>query len=414
MIDQNTILPEKFLRMSEKELEKELLFKNRYTRKWVEMYGSIYQVVDKTCGRFILKQDESNYLVMVSTESFTYDYNDITIDSIKELKKNNSKNILKTWSQDRMENWLRKTALTYYKEEDVDVVYDDDNDLLNLIIHYPEFTVRNSIELEHKLRDVYMKYSFRKGDYGYYLYSIELARTTFEAREIFNNYVFSHCNNNPIKNYSDSFCYGSTDLSRFIGKCKQSDNHPYSYLQSLMLNFEEYLQWESIEGTPYKYIAYLNRYNQSNTSIVSMPYLPTTYKNQAIRLILGSGLVFNHEYKVTDKYEVKFSDSVINSIDELLTRELPLIDRSREYLFERKGNQSVKRNTSLLSSLNSYHNQTSNVVFKGERLKMTICDYDNFINREDVSEKKIHTLILSSIVTELQNHLQNYLITKKL
>lgn len=414
MIGQNTILPEKFLRMSEKELEKELLFKNKYTRKWVEMYGLIYQVVDKTCGRFILKQDGSNYLEMVSTGSFTHDYNDITIDSIKELKKNNSKNILETWSQDRMENWLRKTALTYYEEEDVDIVYDDNNDLLNLIIHYPEFTVRNSIELEHKLRDVYMKYSFHKEDYGYCLYSIKLARTTFEAREIFNNYVFSHCNNDSQRGYSNSFCYGSTDLSRFISKCKQSNNHPYNYLQSLMLNFEEYLQWESIGGTPYKYIADLNKDNQSNTSIASMPYLLTAYKNEAIRLILGSGLVFNHEYKVTDKYEIKFSESVIDSIDELLTREIPLIDRNYEYLFERKSNRSVKRNTSLLSSLNNYHNQTSNVVFKGERLKITVCDYDNFIQQEDVSEKKIHTSILSSIVNELQNHLQNYLITKKL
>jgi hypothetical protein len=127
------------------------------------------------------------------------------------------------------------------------------NNTLQLIIHYPEITITNSFGLTRKLMDIFIKYEFTTQSGYAKLYNIEYLRTTFTSEEVFYRYSFSHVSCFPGYTFTSAFCFGETEFSKQITKLRQIVSDENSLYQ-LFLGFDKYLQWESIEGRPYKYL----------------------------------------------------------------------------------------------------------------------------------------------------------------
>lgn len=138
-----------------------------------------------------------------------------------------------------------------------------ENDIIDVILYYPELTIKNSQGYSHKMYDLFFKVSFKNTTtQEYYLYLLNVTRTTLTEVEYANNYVFSHTNK-PITTDWGNLCLGdaSTPLGTLYSILKFPENLDEDTLEQLFLTIDNYLQWESLEGGPYRGIK--NLYNIS-------------------------------------------------------------------------------------------------------------------------------------------------------
>jgi hypothetical protein len=163
--------------------------------------------------------------------------------------------------------------------------------------------------------------------------------------------------------------------------------------------FKEYLQWESIEGTPYRFLndigkGDLHEYNPSNIDRDTLFY---TAK------VLDQLDSFTYIYELVNGiYTIKLSLDSINYIDNYLTSIVPEKD-----LYFLVNGISV-RDTSIYSG-RDFEDAVTSVVFKGETKKLKI--YDSTQNNL-VVDKWIHRVILKGVINTIEQKFNTFLINK--
>lgn len=407
-------IPEKLLRASTKELDRELRLipKKEQYGKWFLNQNAFYQQVYRLGGYSIIKRYGDNYVIRELTDDFIHrNFLPVSKTIFAELKIKNIKERVKQWSCEKLEKYLFKTACEIYPEDRVDteITKYEGCDEVNVTIYYPELKISNSVELEHTLRDIYVRYRFLL--YGdWILHDINLTRTSYEIKEIRKGYIFSHTysSNNPIQ-WSQEFCYGYTALSDFISSCKHRDSNFIDYFSNLLLSFEEYLQWESLEGKPFVSITTFS----ATTSVDGLSFSSGIYfyprRKELLQLTLNN-VNLEYDFNIVDgKYVINLKQETVNNIRELLTTNYP------DFCFVLYDNQSYTRNSDrVYDKVKSIHGKDSVVTFKGEVKKMNIVDIDTIDNICIKDTYSIHVLILDYIINTLELKLKNYLIKKQL
>lgn len=177
-------------------------------------------------------------------------------------------------------------AFRWWKDDDhLDFVFKSFTDsnwnipTLTVIAKWDEVEITNSYKMHHTMRDVFVVFIFKVKlapngalTSKFCLSNMYLYRGTITLSEYIYNYLFSH--------YVDSsgFCFGNTDLYDLAAMLK--DTVTEEQLKLFMLSFDQYLQWESLKGVPYKHLEYVEN-NGVEKSYNITPSLRRGYINMS-------------------------------------------------------------------------------------------------------------------------------------
>lgn len=169
-----------------------------------------------------------------------------------------------------------------YFEQTIDGIYRDHWDInyhhiLNnfcLIIKFDEFTIINSKRQSHIIKDLYVLIPFNvKEDKVLIGNSLWGGRGTVSNVEFIGQYNHSHLNGS-WDNIS-TFCLGSGPIHKYILEFNLKPNE--HNLFSVLYNVKIYVEWESLEGTPHRYIERLGK-GEITTETKSLNFIPVFNK----------------------------------------------------------------------------------------------------------------------------------------
>jgi hypothetical protein len=248
------------------------------------------------------------------------------------------------------------------------------------------------------MRDIYIKYRFTFYNSIWYLNSIGIARSTFSSNELGYSYVFSHVDVGNVEYYGFNFCFGDTPLRKFIYTYLNKSVDVRQKFTQLLLSFEEYLQWESIEGTPYKYIDNLTSCYGYKTALK-----PSCSNSALIKNLLNANINFKYRFEfLRNKHKLVLDQETIDAIDKELTQLFP------NFCYYTFNNLSHNRSISD-KTYKYYDGRPTEIVFKGEKKYIKIQDEDTGLAEP---EKHIHRDILKGVVNILTAKLENFIINK--
>lgn len=181
---------------------------------------------------------------------------------------------------------------------------------VKITVRYPIITISNSNGSSHIIRDLYLRYKF--DGFGRLRSHLEILRGTLTDKEFISGYGHSHISN--LSHSEESLktwkipCLGIGPLYQTTRELENSitslDEYEtlklrYNYLFNLC---DDFLSWESLEGTPYKFLEEIGK-NNGLTSVALANYRYPS-KIQVGRSIYNRMLLLTEDFiqELLDKY----------------------------------------------------------------------------------------------------------------
>lgn len=176
----------------------------------------------------------------------------------------------------------------------------------HILIHFPAFTITNSKNARHDIKDLYIRLQYNHPN-KVFSGGYDGARTSITKSELNGNYAHSHLpsiTDTSVGAFS-GFCLGRSTLSYLLSdlatlemKEEKLEDIKLKFLLVLM-EIENYLQWESLEGGPYRRMSNINSGNLSsighrNTSIEIRNIMSAIWHNIE-KGIYKPQIKFNHK-----------------------------------------------------------------------------------------------------------------------
>lgn len=253
----------------------------------------------------------------------------------------------------------------YYPEK-----YDIDIPNRTVILHWDKVEIGNSQGATHIMYDFYIRLRFNNKFTK--LSEISGLRATFTLKEYWNNnpYTFSHLSTGRFGEWG-SLCLGSTPLADMYA-ILQTPEFSLLVLEAFLLQLNEYVRWESLEGGPYRAsnIGKIAYKNNSDT----IPSFST--------LRIGRGDVKSILLKVYPVLELKTVSTNLGTQLELL--DTPLLERAVHATCVKYGYLNHMLDTS--KPFEVYKNFETNETFWEHELKTT---NDGYLTRVYFEQKKL-------------------------
>jgi len=251
----------------------------------------------------------------------------------------------------------------------------------HLYILFPEFTISNSTGQEHLIRELYLRLSFNNNGI---LSDISATRGTVTQAEIQSNYPHSHIGSNAVRGGWGGFCWGSGPIRRQIESLQRRFD-PLMF-EAFILAMDTYLQWESLEGGPYQYMADVKK--RMNIRNVDTSVLEDTFK-RFINVCTDVNFTVVEGRKIEiDPTDEDFMASILP-----LVKEEHLVMRTNDGQFFTEGENQ------------EYDNKDLHFEFKGEKVYLKVIDDDP---PEENSAKYPHPQITEYIAQKLSRKLTLY------
>lgn len=376
---------QRFIRMKDSDVKK-ILDRHPMSAKYFYRYEDVLE----KCGQ------SRNNILLENGDRFNRDeYNlrqcQLTFDKYLDLKNTYKKNFFREIGTEATLDFIKRRAKFYYGEDRVWL----DSENKQVIIHFPEILITNSVEDSHVMKDIFIRITV----WGKFK-DIELARTTINKDE-YRRYIFSHMSESTVGSYGSALCFGNTDLYSWILNAKSSNS--FVNIDKIIASLEGYLSWESLEGKPYKYMSIIRKirlygspWRKSYRDHISSEKRDI---DTAMSIISESGLKLR--YKISgDGDEMKITITNTYDIDDLLKDERI----EQFYRYENYSYKTINRQAApLAEDISSY------VTFKGVKVPVKIEPSQIEFN----PEKACHINLFDTVVTRLENELLEYLIKKE-
>lgn len=314
---------------------------------------------------------------------------------------------------------------------------------MNIIIHYPEITITNTFNLEHTIKDLYVripmficnlrKTSSGEGSYNKpFIKKIEGSRFTCNKLEYLSGYLHSHLNKRSKYDFCEEFyefCIGEGPMTLLVGQLNEllSEIPTRSNNLKLDLNLFElyfrhinnYVKWESLEGGPYIRIEKINYVNKLNINL--------NYRDSDLRYIFNffkskiKDLELNFTFNINNELiNIVINDTFYNIINNILQHQLTIekkvkddwndnwtINSNYQILYLKDSNDifySTNYNLSFMSvDINTYkHNLRSKSYFRNEEINFKLEEVEN--NQVD-NKQYLHPHIYNYIKEQIINYL---------
>lgn len=289
---------------------------------------------------------------------------------------------------------------------------------IHLTLYYKELELLSESGETHKLLDVYIKYTFLRDWYAktILLTNMQMFRTTYTIGEVINDYMFSHCDYGPGR-LATSFCLGSEDtpIYKAYHQARRGIN-PFQILHFLH-TMHEYFTWESISGTPYRYISKIKNYKSGievNSSLDSRSF------NKMYNYILHNIQELKFEYIPKGvKYEAVTTSDMLSEISKLAVEWLKIHKKFHYIGYNFGGRVSVPEaysNTDIEIQRAKIQDRANNTLFrfKGKKPNITVIDGKNSFEEiiKDLVET-IHPELLMRIRKNINSELTLYIYLKQ-
>lgn len=199
------------------------------------------------------------------------------------------------------------------------------------IIHFENIIIKNTIGHELKIRSIFVRLeSFCSTENNkYVISSMYGTRDIITYNEYNNSYVHSHltsCTYSINKIEYTSFCLGNGEINFMFTLLSQKfDNNLF---KTILFHLKGYLEWESLEGVPYKRIEDLHRISNNN----NLPYLDIMKVNNATNLILKIRKEeINQNNKVVYNLKWKLEGNKLVLIDDINLEQYCLLNQNRSF-----------------------------------------------------------------------------------
>lgn len=232
-------------------------------------------------------------------------------------------------SQNEIEETFKNILLSYYKEN----LYQESEHSRHFIIHYPEIIIQNSVGRSHKIYDLFVKLTVSyEGNWMFIRF--EGTRISFSQKEVEQGYCHSHLSQaiNYSFNFTD-FCLGTGHLTHY-NKIKIETNCDILY--TLPAAIDRYVEWESLEGGPYRKISSLENSHSSTVAFSSPADKLSLKKNAMYQKVqrdayLGSNLTLQCNVGGNlPVYGIKIGNIIYSS------ENVPIPDKNNEETFDVK------------------------------------------------------------------------------
>ena len=132
-----------------------------------------------------------------------------------------------------------------------------------VIIHFPVIEIRNETQ-HHTIHDIYVAFEIFK-HHSFKVGKLSGVRTRVSYPEFLAGYRHSHLESTSYSSiYYSQFCLGSGEINQTIMICNNEFN--IDFITLYLLQIEQYLSWESIEGGPH--IRMVQVFKKGNAAIV--------------------------------------------------------------------------------------------------------------------------------------------------
>jgi len=250
-----------------------------------------------------------------------------------------------------------------------------------LYILFPEFTISNTAGQEHLIRELYLRLSFNNTGS---LTDISAIRGTVTQAEIQSNYPHSHIGSSAVNGGWGGFCWGAGPIRQQIGELQRRFD-PLMF-EAFILAMDTYLQWESLEGGPYQYMADVKK--RMDVQRISTDVLEDSYK-RFINVCTDVNFTVIEGRKIEiDPRDEDFMNSIVP-----LLKEEHLVLRTNDGKFFTEGQNQ------------RYDNKDLYFEFKGEKVYLKIVDDDP---PEENPRKYPHPAIAEHIAQKLSRKLSLY------
>jgi len=376
------------LTMSDKEL-KNILTDNILKAKYIIYDGSIYRVY-RTKGLFILHDLRTfNYF------NFKDNCKPLTYRLFKEIIKTKA---IKDVKFSTFFKWCKNIFEESFGKDFVDAVKYNEKEYGRIYVHFPEITIKNSVEQEHIIRDLYLNFYIDKNRINIR----GLKRATLTDSEYNNDYMFSHINTRTHElyrnNWLEEFCYGEgTSISNLVNSMRHGTKNIIKNLPFFLETIKEYLSWESLEGVPWRKIdSVLNdAHKWENIPDIDIEIYPIYEK--VVSLLDG----FDYEYHLGDNgWEIRLSSIDKYKVESLLENLYP------EYLYPNLNGVSVTPKNQI--AIERYKDEQF-IYFKEEWRPFKLIDTEVVI-----PPMKIHSELLKEVVKEIEKEFTKFLTNKKI
>jgi hypothetical protein len=319
------------------------------------------------------------------------------------------------------ENFVRSRLSSLFNEDryDIEVLEYSSYSQIKIKIYYPEIEITNSLETKHKIRDLYLTFIFTIEEASVYLAHIDLFRTKFTPIEVYGRYVHSHYSGSPgDSTQTGTMCFGKTSLGNLVKESTEFFN--MRNFVPLIIELENYLKWESIDGVPHRKLNELKKFLIRPKSLgysVDKDKIIDDLYNYTINKISH----FNYEFitKENGEFNIEISDNHFKSIENILIDYIKLNREDYNKLLGRKIDGDYGEidliNINLLKR--EYRMPSGVIKFKDISIPVEVIeDNDNITidSIDDMYPKSLHPDILIGVINRIQDKFLTYFIKQKL
>jgi hypothetical protein len=272
----------------------------------------------------------------------------------------------------------------------------------NVIVHYPELTITNTLNIIHKITDLFCVYYFNQ--YGTFYTSPRVFRTTITLDEVIANYSFSHASRGAYYCIDPSgLCLGSTVLSDMVDKMRCTNTFNEESLAIILYQFEDYFRWESLEGGPYIKLSEIGAASEQLNSVSNDDLV--TSKNAFLQKFDEFPITFNKLNK-WGEFIVEHTPEFEDLVTQIATIKVNKIPTTGRYV----SNQNLNRAKILEDKIYVYRGIE---VFKFKNKEFPFTIYDNY-NPEEQSKfpEVAHPEITKYILEELNKEINAFQFAK--
>lgn len=241
------------------------------------------------------------------------------------------------------------------------------NSQQHLYLYYPEITISNTLNESHVMKDMVIRLTMTEAGL---LTVLEGKRFSFTKQELYYGYSHSHLHTRgDEKEAFNAFCIGdSSSLRKYFYGLKVCDADKF---ELLLVQIEQFLSWESIEGKPYISISnfFTNNIGAGTTTNISQENI-AILAGMMLRRLTPELLFQVDDY--TYIVDPGFNEETFLNLERIVTQqaiEEKLLDTAQLYDYDLSTNTFVNANNQwsnrvLPTSVNTQFNQPIRTVFE--------------------------------------------------
>ena len=287
--------------------------------------------------------------------------------------------------------------------------------LEGLFIYFEDIIIRNRHNRTHNIKELFIQLEFPRNASqagskdGLTLFAIKGGRTRFSYKEWVSEYVHSHLSQNSANisssqqafPYLTSFCTGSGEINIYRSNLN-TDGFTEDNIQKFLLQLYTLATYESIEGTPYRYMSNISGRINSGSRFYYSNILIRNLWSRFIRYYITENLIprLNFELDIIGLCKLKEDETFSKTLEDF-----PWSEDDKRRFFCYDAGSTIYAYGQVPAAVTGYNFPDRKFLFRGEEKKLQI-------DVEKLEVKDISYTLHPTLVKQLKDKI-NYELNKK-